>query len=68
MISTQENKNLHQDYAALVFSRRTNKEKTFDFMVDMRWTDRLITALQLIKEENPIFFQHAAPLNRFSAN
>ena len=61
MISTQENKNLHQDYAALVFSRRTNKEKTFDFMIDMRWTDRIITALDLIMKENPVFFKSVMP-------
>jgi hypothetical protein len=56
MISHLENKNLHQDYAALVFSRKTNKEKTFDFMVDMRWTERIIQALNIIIQENPVFF------------
>lgn len=56
MISQLENKNLHQDYAALVFSRKTNKEKMFEFMVDMRWTERIIQALQIIIQENPVFF------------
>lgn len=56
MISALENKNLHSDYAALVFSRKTNKEKCFDFMVDMRVAERLIKALQIIVDENPVFF------------
>jgi len=56
MISHLENKHLTQDYAGLVFSRKTNKEKTFDFIVDLRVTERLIRALQIIIEENPVFF------------
>lgn len=56
MISHLENKNLHSDYAALVFSRKTKGEKMFSFLVDMRVTERLIKALQIIIEENPVFF------------
>ncbi len=56
MISHLENKNLHSDYAALVFSRKTKGEKMFNFLVDMRVTERLIKALQIIIEENPVFF------------
>lgn len=56
MISHLENKNLHSDYAALVFSRKTNKDKMFNFMVDMRVTERLIKALQIIIDQNPVFF------------
>jgi len=56
MISHLENKNLHQDYAALVFSRKTNKDRTFDFLIDMRVTERLIKALQIVIDENPVFF------------
>ncbi len=56
MISHLENKNLHSDYAALVFSRKTNRDKMFNFLVDMRVTERLIKALQIIIEENPVFF------------
>ena len=56
MISHLENKHLTQDYAALVFSRKTNKEKSFDFMIDLRVTERLIRGLQIIIDENPVFF------------
>jgi len=56
MISHLENKHLTQDYAALVFSRKTNKDKVFDFMIDLRVTERLIRALQIIMDENPVFF------------
>jgi len=56
MISHLENKHLAQDYAALVFSRKTNKDKVFDFMIDLRVTERLIRALQIIMDENPVFF------------
>ena len=56
MISHLENKNLHSDYPALVFSRKTNKDKMFNFMVDMRVTERLIKALQIVVDQNPVFF------------
>lgn len=56
MISHLENKHLTQDYAALVFSRKTNKDKVYDFNIDLRVTERLIRALQIIMEENPVFF------------
>ena len=56
MITHLENKNLHSDYPALIFSRKTNKDKTFNFMVDMRVTERLIRALQIIVDQNPVFF------------
>ena len=56
MIIHLENKNLHQDYAALVFSRKTNKEKILYFMVDLRWTERIIQALHIIIQENSVVF------------
>ena len=60
MISHLENKHLQQDYAALVFSRKTNKERSFDFMIDLRVTERLIRALEIIVQENPVFFNKRA--------
>ena len=62
MISHLENKHLQQDYAALVFSRKTNKEKSFDFMIDLRVTERLIRGLQIIIDENPVFFNKRNPV------
>jgi len=64
MISHLENKHLQQDYAALVFSRKTNKEKSFDFMIDLRVTERLIRGLQIIIDENPVFFNKRTNLNK----
>jgi hypothetical protein len=64
MISHLDHKNLTQDYGALVFSRKTNKEKTFDFMIDLRVTERLIRALQIIIDENPVFFNKRIVTNR----
>jgi hypothetical protein len=56
MITQNEVKGLQSDFPALVFSRKTNGDKVFDFSVDLKLTDRLIQAMRYIIQENPTFF------------
>lgn len=52
----QETKNNSYEYAALVFERRTSKDKKFEFNMPLSLIKNVIEALKIIVNENPKFF------------